>query len=145
MDFLKQNAATQPQFPTHNVSELGTQQPSKPQHGKTKDDSVANRYYTSQEYKNLTQGQKQALKRKREFRNGGSAPRKQTRFEPAWKKDMKVMNRNISALLAAAAVVPDRKDPDEDDSDGDRPTPAALPGGNRTNDALTRQRHGKTD
>jgi hypothetical protein len=102
-------------------------------------------YYTSQEYKTLTQSQKQALKKKRDTRDGGSGPaQKRVKFEPNWKKDFKTMNRNISALLAAAATVPhsDRNDADNE-SDGDSPIPNALSGGNRNNDALTRQKRGK--
>jgi hypothetical protein len=144
MDFLKQNAALQP-VPTHNISQFDT---SKPKAGKTRDETVDDQYYTSQEYKTLTPGQKQALKKKMDGRDSGPNPRKRVKFEPkpgqqSWQKDIKTMNRNISALLAAAALPATTRKDSDDDSEGDSPTPAALPGGNRTNDALTRQRRGK--
>jgi hypothetical protein len=54
------------------------------------------------------------------------------------------MNTNISALLAAAAIAPtvNRNEPDNE-SNGDSSTPNALPAGNWTNDALTRQKRAK--
>jgi hypothetical protein len=142
MDFIKQNAAIQPPA-THNISQFATHKPTPGRGGK--DDTVDDRYYTSQEYKTLTPGQKQALKQKRDTHDGGSGPtQKRVKFEPNWQKDFKTMNMNISALLAAAAIVPaaDRNDPDNE-SDGDIPPPNALPAGNRANDALTRQKRPK--
>ena len=63
---------------------------------------VEDRYYTTKEYKALSQEQRMALKRKREAR--GHQPNKKSKWQNSMKEDVKALKSQISALTAKLQV-----------------------------------------
>ena len=144
-DFLAQSQ-TSTNVQQHNISEVSTKRP-----GNDKKGEVEDRYYTSQEYKALTNAQKLALMKKREKRGHTGKPGDKGKSK--LEKEISNLKRNISMLKQAKqddTVTTANSSDTETESENDEPaiktkkaSKAKITGQNRKNSALTRQKKGK--
>ena len=102
---------------------------------------LADRYYTSKEYKKLTTEQQDTLREKRKARghNGNSRPNKKPKRQSAdsLQTEMNRISRRVAKLTTAYAQSLDEPESAEDESDEEVP----MKKKNRHNKSLTRQQH----
>jgi hypothetical protein len=130
-DFIRQ-VKSSGDNPTLNISSVNTLNHAsrKRKHG---DDEVEDRYYTKQEYSELTQEQKDTLRQKRKKRKGGKGG------QSGQSKGIEKVHRTIAALSARIDKMSATSKSATEDAEGDSEEPVT----NRNNKALTCQKSGK--
>ena len=128
-DFIRQVKSRSDQ-PTLNISMVHTAKKRKAMDG---NEDVEDRYYTKEEYAELSQGQKETLRQKRKRRKGGG------KGDHKKSKGTDKVSRTIAALSAKIDKMSCTMEPVDDGSDSEDDSPVT----NRNNKALTRQKSGK--